>query len=180
MPTKTMQKKTVTTESQVEEVKKVKKFDKEDLIPCRSITVGKLYLDGVKSNTPYMWMDYGDTEDVEYQDLAAMVRSKNNTYIYGSLFIIEDDDFINEFPTLKKFYEDQYSIKELESVLDLSIRDMIATIKDLPKGARESLKNIASTKVVNGELDSIKKIKALDELFGTELNLLSSIFSEEQ
>lgn len=186
MATRTIKKKPVSEEKMgvdgvVAQTKTTpRRFDKEDLISCRSITVGKLYLDGIKSGNPYMWADYGDTEDVEYQDLATMVRSKNNGYIYGPLFVIEDDDFIKEFPVLEKFYNDQYSVKELEGILDLSVRDMIATIKDLPKGAKESLKNIASTKIVNGELDSVKKIRALDDLFGTELNLLSSIFSDEQ
>ena len=156
-----------------------RKFEKDDLIPCRSITVGALYLDGIKSKNPYSWYDYGDITDVEYQDLAVMVRSKANGYIYGPLFVIEDDDFINEFPMLKKFYDDQYTVKELEGVLKLPINDMRATIMNLPKGAKESLKNIASTQVVNGTLDSVKKIKALDELFGTELDLLSSIVSEK-
>lgn len=174
---KTVNKEDNTTE--VVETKKTKKFDKEDLILCRSITVGQLFLDGVKSGNSYYWADYGDITEVEYQDLVVMVRSKNNSYIYGSFFIIEDEDFIDEFPTLKKFYEDQYTIKELESVLDLNVRDMIATINNLPSRAKDSLKNIASTKVVNGELDSVKKIKALDELFGTELDLLSSIISEQ-
>ena len=54
---------------------------------------------------------------------------------------------------------------------------MIETIKALPPGAASSLKNIASTAIVNGTLDSVKKIRALDEYYGTELNLLASLFS---
>lgn len=164
-------------EETTESVKQKKKFDKEDGILCRSITVGALFLDGMKSKNSYVWSTYGDVTEVEYQDLSAMVRSRNNGYIYGPLFVIEDDDFINEFPVLKKFYDDQYTVKELEGILNLSINDMIATIRSLPKGAFESLKSIASTKVVNGELDSIRKVKALDEIFGTELGLLSDILS---
>ena len=154
-----------------------KKYDKNSLIPCRSITAGALYLDGVKSKIPYLWVNYGDVTDVEYQDLAVMVRSKGNSYIYGPLFVIEDDDFIDEFPMLRKFYDEQYTVRDLENVLRLPVDDMRRTIIDLPNGAKESLKNIASTQVVQGVLDSVKKIKVLDELFGTELNLLATVMS---
>ena len=77
----------------------------------------------------------------------------------------------------QKFYDEQYTVRDLENVLRLPVDDMRRTIIDLPNGAKESLKNIASTQVVQGVLDSVKKIKVLDELFGTELNLLATVMS---
>lgn len=149
-----------------------KTFSPEDGIPCRSITIGGLYLDGVKSGNFYNWVDYGDVMDVEYRDLAAMVRGKSN-YVFAPLMVIDDDDFIAEFPQLQKFYDDQYSIQDLEGVLKLSVNDMIATMKTLPSGALNSLKSIASTAITNGQLDSMSKIKALDEFFDTNLALIA-------
>lgn len=152
-----------------------KKYNPDDGIMCRSITVGGLWLDGVKSGNVYRWVEYGDETEVEYRDLVAMIRSRSN-YIYAPTFIIEDEEFVSEFPQLKKFYDEQYSIADLRGVLNLPVNSMIETIKTLPPGAASSLKNIASTAIVNGTLDSVKKIKALDEYFGTELNLLASLF----
>ena len=130
---------------------------------------------GVKSGLFYRWTEYGDETEIEYRDLAAIVRTKS-PYVFNPLFVIDNEDFINEFPQLQKFYEDSYSVTDLESILSLPISDMIANINALPNGAKETMKNIASTQIGDGRLDSVKKIKALDDIFGTELNLLASLF----
>lgn len=163
-----------TKEEEVKEVPVKKVFNQDDYITCRSVTVGTLWCEGPKSHTTYNWVDYGDLNDLEYRDLVALVRSRSK-FIFGPLFIVEDRDFIEEFQQLKKFYDEQYTVNDLKEVLDLKIDDMVETIKTLPQSAIDSLKSIASTQVANGQMDSIKKIKALDELFGTELNLLSSL-----
>lgn len=158
----------------IEDKKNKKTFDPEDGILCRSVTVGGLWLDGVKSKNVYRWVSYGDETEVEYRDLVSMVRSKSK-YIFAPFFVIDDEDFIDEFRELKKFYSEQYTVEDLKGVLDLRESDMIATIKTLPSTAQNTLKSMASTMIANGELDSLRKIRALDEYFGTELNLLSSL-----
>ena len=45
------------------------------------------------------------------------------------------------------------------------------TIKKLPKGAKEALKGIASTMIESHTLDSVHRIKALDEIFDTKMLL---------
>jgi hypothetical protein len=51
---------------------------------------------------------------------------------------------------------------------------MVEAIKNLPAGAAENMRSIAATAVDNGALDSIKKIKALDEIWGTQFSIFSS------
>lgn len=168
----------VSEDIQEEVSKKVpvkKEFKAEDGIECRSVTVGGLVLEGVKSNDLYRWTEYGDITEVEYRDLASLVRSKS-PYIFYPYFVIDDEDFVNEFPQLKQFYDESYTVDDLEQVLRMPVNQMIEQIKVLPNGAKETLKNIASTKISTGELDSVRIIKALDDYFGTELNLLASMF----
>lgn len=152
-----------------------KKFDPSDLIPCRSVCQGGLYLEGSRTKMPYEWSDYGVVEDVEYRDLAELVRTRSS-YVFNPFFIIDDEDFVEEFPQLKKFYADNYSIKELAAILDMPVDQMVQEIKSLPKGAVESLKSIAASQVSAGQLDSVRKIKELDNIFKTDLNLLSDLF----
>jgi hypothetical protein len=54
---------------------------------------------------------------------------------------------------------------------------MKKAIVALPKGALNTLQSMASTEVSNKTLDSVQKIRYLDEVFGTELLLLTE-FSE--
>lgn len=172
-PKKTASKKADTTSDKTE--KKAKKvFDPSDMIACRSICQGGLYLEGPRTKMPYEWSDYGAVEDVEYRDLVELVRTRSK-YIFNPSFIVDDQDFVEEFPSLKKFYDENYTVVELSEVLSLPVNEMISQINTLPKSALETLKSIAASQVSVGQIDSVAKIKALDKVFGTDLNLLSEL-----
>lgn len=170
---KTTKSTTEKTETVKEKTKRV--FEPNDYITCRSITQGALYIEGEKTNMLYEWSRYGDEIDVEYRDLVAWVRSKS-PFIFNPNIIVEDNDFVEEFEQLRRFYAQAYSVKDLKKILDLPVDKMIAEIKVLPKTAYESIAGLASSGVANGTIDSVKKIKALDELFDTDLSLLSDLF----
>lgn len=151
-------------------------YEPSDGIPCKSITSGSLFMEGLKSHIVYEWVDNGDTVEVEYQDLIAAIRS-NNGYIIKPFFVIEDEELVSQFPQLKKIYETLYSVGDLRTVLtDLNPSDMKATILSLPSGAQESIKHIASQMISNGSLDSVKKIKVLDEIYDTEMSIMTGLF----
>lgn len=153
-----------------------KKYNATDSIPCKSITAGELGMIGIKSGINYKWADRNDITEIEYQDLVAAIR-QNDSYITKPYFIIEDKIFLEQFPQIKKIYDTIYSGKDLKDILKLNISEMRSTIITLPDGAKESLKNIASTQISTGQLDSVKKIKILDEIFGTQLMLLTGLFN---
>lgn len=161
--------------SPVEKVKKV--FKQSEGILCRSVVNGKLYMTGSRSAMPYQWADFGDEVEVEYRDLVAAVREKSG-YVMNPWFIILDDDFIAEFPFLEDIYANQYDSNELGDILNLSIPQMEEEIKKLPTNVKYTLKGIAATWVSSGRLDSVKKIKALDEIFDTNLSMLAEVIND--
>ena len=166
-----------TTKEKEKKEKIQRKFEATEGIPCRSITSGGLYMEGIKSHIVYEWADNGDITEVEYQDLVAAIRS-SVSYVNKPYFIIEDEDVVNQFPQIKKIYESMYSIKDLKDViLNLTPSNMKTTILSLPDGAKESIKHLASQMISNGTLDSVQKIKVLDGIYGTELMLMTGLFS---
>ncbi len=165
----------VDTKEQTAPVKR--EFKADDKIMCRSVTQGGLYMEGLRTKQLYEWLGYGDEIEVEYQDLIAAVRNKS-AFVFDPCFIVEDEDFIAENNQLDKFYNERFTVKELRAILDLDVYEMTETIKTLPEGAKSSLKAIASDAVKSGMLDSVRKIKALDSIFETDLNLLSSLFEQ--
>lgn len=170
-------KKTNSTSTKVEETKaenkveetKEKVFAPEDLISCRSMVSGQLFIEGARSHILYIFADYNDVNDIEYRDLIYMVRTYGNKNIYEPRIIIEDEDFIKQNPKLKELYASMYTNGDLIEIIGLPISQMISTIKALPIGCKNALKGIAATMIDNGSLDSIQKIKALDEIFGTDM-----------
>jgi len=153
-----------------------KKYKATDVIPCMSITAGELGMEGIKSRINYRWSEQGDITEVEYQDLLAAIR-QNNNFIVKPYFIIQDEELLSQFPQVKKIYDSMYSGRDLKDILKLRPAEMRAAIIALPDGAKEAIKNIASSQISSGQLDSVRKIKFLDELFGTELMLMTELFN---
>lgn len=157
------------------EVKEPKKFKDTDAIECVSIVAGELGMIGIKSNINYRWSGRGDKTEVEYQDLVAAIRS-GKKHISEPYFIIKDNDFLAQFPQIDKIYASMYSYNDLRDVFKLDASKMRSVIKNLPSGAKESIKNIASSMISKGQLDSIQKIKVLDEIFDTKFMLMTELY----
>ncbi len=145
-------------------------FGEKDLIPCISITAGELFFVGAKSKDLYTFANADYVCEIEYRDLkyAAMTRDKS---MYKPRFIVQDKDFLAEFPDLEATYGPLYSTKDLLDMLKLPPAQMKKAVEALPDGAKESLKVIVSGRIDSGQFDSIQRIKILDEIFGTELTL---------
>lgn len=156
---------------EVKEVNNERVFSPEDTIPCRSLVSGGLYIEGNRSHILYSWADCGDVVDVEYRDLIYLVRTRENVNIYSPRIIIEDEDFIKQNKSLKDLYDSLYSAGDLSEILNLPVSKMKAEIAKLPIGAKEALKGIVSTMINSRTLDSVQKIKALDDIFGTKMLL---------
>ena len=158
------------TKSEVTETTKTKKFAKTTLIPCRSICTGVLYIEGPNSKNNYMWWDFNDIQEIQYQDLDALIK-RHSTCISKPYFIIEDEDFVAQNPDVKAVYDSMYTTKDLREILNLPVSQMRKAIVELPSGAKEAIKNLAPTMIEDKKLDSIEKIRVLDEIFGTQLIL---------
>lgn len=165
-----------TETSVVGEEPKPKKFANDEGVPCRSITSGPLYMTGIKSKVNYKWADLNDVTEVEYQDLVAAIRS-NSSYITKPYFVIDDQDFLTLYPQVAKLYQSLYSVKDLQDIFTLSPAAMKTAIQSLPVGAQETVKTLAAQMIRSGQLDSIKKIAALDEIYGTKLMMMTELFN---
>ena len=153
-----------------------KKFDAMDGVLCRSIVDGVLVMEGIKSKNFYKWADMNDVAEVEYQDLVSAVRS-NTSYVYAPHFIIEDEDFLDQFPQVQKVYDSMYTTADLKEILKLPVSTMMKEIETLPDGSKENLKAIAGKMVLNGQLDSVQKIKALDDYYKTNFLVTTNLYA---
>ena len=171
----------IIADSNVKEVEEVKVFEQKrklsdgDYIMCHSVTAGGLNIN-CRSRNHYEFKDYGDYGEIEYRDLVELVR-KRSDHIFAPRIIIDDDDFLDEFPSIRKFYEEQYTVNDLKDILRLEPGRMEKEIKNLPRDVMDTIRSLAATMVGNGEIDSVKKVRVLTDVFGTDFNLLSELFS---
>ena len=162
-----------------ETIVKKKKFASDDRISCKSVLSGKTHLLGKRTNMIYTFLGRNDTIGIEYQDLVAEVRAGTKLLFYP-MIVIEDQDFINEFPKLKEFYEKLYPVSDLKNLLKRPVREIQAILPNLPTGVIDSMKSVAADMVRNGELDSIATIRALDSAWGTDLAILTGFNSDTE
>ena len=150
-----------------------KKYAPGDMIPCRSMTYGELLLTGTKSKMLYTWANYGDVTEMEFQDLQAP-RSTRSSYLFKPRFIIEDPELVEQWDNdLGKMYKDIVDV-DVEDMFKLPLNQFKSRLKKAPVGVQQAVKNIAGEKILNGTLDSLAKIRAIDEILGTDLKLYIS------
>ena len=118
----------------------------------------------------YSWANYGDVTEVEFQDLQAL-KSTKSSYLYRPRFIIEDEELIEQWSKdFKELYDGIIEV-DVEEMFNLPLTQFKSKLKKAPKRVQQAVKDIAGEKILNGSLDSLKKIKAIDEILGTDLKL---------
>lgn len=165
----------VIEESVVEEIAnkpEPKVYADDDLIVCRSITRGELILIGKKSKNRYVFSNYDDTCEIEVRDLNAS-RASKSMYLFDPLFVIEDEEFISQpkWKEIKAMY-DETMASDINEILERPLREFKVLLNRLPKGYKSALCDEVATRIRNEEFDSIQKIKAIDEICGTDLYCL--------
>lgn len=153
-----------------------REFRDSDYILCRSVWSGGLTVT-CKSGAIYEFNKYGADCDIEYRDLIYLIR-KNSDHIFTPRFVIMDDDFLEEFPQIKNLYSNMYTPTELHKIIELPIPQMKEEIAKLPNAAKTTLLSLIATEIAKGRLDSIRKVKVLSDIFESDFNLLSELFSD--
>jgi hypothetical protein len=151
-------------------VKEKRKFALDDMIECRSVCYGELLYPAKKSGLVYRFSGYGDTTEIEFQDLQAL-RSTRSAYLYRPCFIVEDEELLEQWPDLKKLVDKVANI-DGEALFNLPTNQFKKALRELPEGFKITVRDMANSKIVDGTLDSIAKIKILDEMLGTDLMML--------
>ena len=102
----------------------------------------------------------------------ALVTSKSG-YLFKPRFIVDDNDFVNQNPSLKTFYDGMYTTRDLKSILYINDEsEMINAINNMPKGIIPTLRNTAVTMISHGDIDSIHRIKAIASILDIDVDLL--------
>lgn len=159
---------------EVEPAKEKKVFTDSDYILCRSVCYGGLNISSLSGNL-YEFKDYGYDCEINYRDLVSLIR-KGSEHVFLPRFVILDEDFLEDFPTVKNVYEKMYTRNDLLEILDLPTNRMEMEIKELPDATRNVLERMIATEIANGHLDSISKVRKLSEIFNSDFNLLSELF----
>lgn len=157
------------------EPKKERVFKQTDPILCRSVTPGWLGVSG-KSGMYYTFENYGDVTEIEYGDLFAL-KGRHSSYLYEPLFVIEDEELLENprWADIAEFYNDKvYGMDDIEYILNKPVPAFKPALEGLPKGLMKALLVEVAVRIDNGTFDSMKKIKIIDEVCGTDFWKMAS------
>lgn len=153
----------------VEPAKKVpKKFAPDERIECRSVTAGELILVGDKTKLQYTWSDFNDVAYVEYQDLQSL-QSRKSSFLTKPLFIIEDDEVVEQWSAMLKPIYDAFNNQSIEELFALQPDKVERALNKMPEGIKEAVKTKAAAMIQSRELFDIRIIEVIDRVLETEL-----------
>lgn len=149
---------------------------RDNYILCRSVTAGGLYI-SCKSGNDYYFKDYGSECEIEYYDLIALIRVRSE-HIFLPRVIIEDEEFLKDYPQVQEAYNNAYSREDLMEILELPLFQMESAVKSLPEATTDTMRKLITTEIANGHIDSVKKIRFLTEYYDSDFNLISELFGK--
>lgn len=153
--------------------KEPRKFNLTDMIPCTSVCFGVLQYTSPKTGMSYVWADSGDIQEVQYSDLLAM-KASHSRFLFEPWIVIDDEELYEQWKRdLGDIYEMLGELSDIRGILtDKTATQIKAIIDKSPVGFQETIKNTAAALIREGLLDSIAKVRVLDEALNTDLKSL--------
>lgn len=166
----------VDTKTIAKNIQSSAKIPLDTIVPVVCNVVGGAIYESqkIKGYTVY-WDAFGSVEYMELSELVSM-RNTSRRFFEDNWIVLGDTDEytaiqLYEFLKVSKLYENVFTPENIDSIFDLDANSIIKTISTLSKGMKSTIATRAKEKIDAKELDSNKKIEALE----TALNVKFSI-----
>jgi hypothetical protein len=152
-----------------ESVHRIKKpnVDKSELVPVMNLTHGSLVYQSRKTGMEVKFEQYGDIEYLEVGELLTM-RSSQRRFLDEPWILILDEEVVN-YLGLDKLYKKLVNPDNIDEIFNFKQERFIEVIQSAPRGYSQLIVSRAKAKMADGTLDSVAKIKALEERYNVEL-----------
>lgn len=159
--------------------KKAVKLDDSVLVNVKSNAYGTLYFKNPRTGDETNWSHFGDTQTVTMGDLRAMKGTQRAFYEKQWIYIVnvEDEEYSDVTPDevykalmVSQYYKNIVDPDNFNQIFTMSEAKLRERVEMMSSGAKMNLVVASNTAILNGTLDSLKKIKLLEELLGCELD----------
>lgn len=142
-------------------------IDRFEQIPVMNCTNGQVVFISKKTGAEYLWTNYGDVEYLEMQELISM-RSGSRDFLHFPYLIVLDDNAV-EYLGLTKMYKNLIDLENIENIFNLNLEEFKEIVEKAPKGLVHTIVSKAKLMHEQGTLDSVAKVKFLNQKFGTDI-----------
>ena len=162
--------------SNATEIQNTAKIPLDTVVPvvC-NVTGGAIYKSAKTIGYTIDWDAYGSVEYVELSELVSM-RNTARRFFEDNWIVLEDTEKFTsvqlyDFLRVTKYYENAFTPETIDTIFDMNDKEIIRVVSELSKGMKDTIATRAKEKIDAKELDSNKKIEALE----TALNVKFSI-----
>lgn len=149
-----------------------------DEVVVRSNVFGELIYINDRTGSETFWDNCGEEQVLSAKDIKDM-KAKQQTFFKEDWVTIVDAPSVDfEEYTMKdvyeslqigKYYKDNDPFGDIDSIFSMNESKMKQFVSEMTETAKRSLIICANDKIKNGTLDSISKVKLLEEVLGCEL-----------
>lgn len=167
--TKTESKKAEAAVSEAVPEKKVrpKKVNLPEYVVVKNGFHGTLVYVSRRTGEVYTWDGYGTEQELELRDLRDAKNSSRDFYINN--WFMFDDEWVLDYLGVRQYYNGVIRIEDFDAIFDKEPDELKKFIGGMSQGQKMSVLYRASEMIASGEIDSRRKIAALEEALGVEL-----------
>lgn len=166
--TKTESKKTAAASEPAPEKKaKPKKVELPEYVVVKNGFHGKLVYVSRRTGELYVWDEYGAEQELELRDLRDAKNSSKDFFINN--WFMFDDEWVLDYLGVRQYYKGVIRIEDFDAIFDKEPDELKEFVSGLSEGQKSSVLYRASEMIASGEIDSRRKIAALEEALGVEL-----------
>ena len=144
-----------------------RKIQANELVDCRSAFNGVLIYASKRMQGYIERWEFGDVAQLEFIELQSMIRTDRAFFQNNWLQI--DDIAVLKALNAEKYYINALTIDELENINEVSEEDIKNKISKMSIEMKRATGLKAMELIEQGAIDSIKKIRVLEEAFGYRL-----------
>ena len=161
-------------------IKKKIKFSDDTLISVKSNVFGTLIYINHKTGDEVRWDNFGETQTLSVGDLRAM-KAKQLAFYKENWIVFEgiedsseeyediDVQDIYDILQVSQYYRDYLCPNDLNEIFNWTTTEMRNKIPRMTKSVREAIAIRANELITEGILDSMSKVKTLEEILNCQL-----------
>lgn len=148
---------------------KEKQVDMNMYIPVINGSHGKLVYISRHTNEKFVWDEFGAEQDMQLLELKSAKSSAKDFFINNWFMFKPEDAWVINYLGLDQYYKNAIGIDGFDNLFASSPAAIKSRIAKLSAGQKDSVAVRARQLMADGEIDSNKVIKALEESLGINL-----------
>ena len=157
-------------ENKVVRRKKIRRIAENELIPCMSLVPNGLTFKSNRTMSTVKWANWGDVQDVEFRDLKQM-KGSNSRFLKEPWILILDEEAAMELGQ-KDMYKKVIAPEDFSDMIEKEPEVIKEFLKEVPRGNHRAIITKTIMAIDAGELNDIRKIKAIEEALNVDFDLI--------